>query len=150
MLEFESDGERDSLTGVLAPARFLTVLESEVAIAVREGRALTLLTLSLSNKANSTKANSMNPPTMESAERLLKNMAITLHAKMRAGDHCGRIAEDGFWILARGDKTAVGIAAYRFLAEHESYDWLIEYYEISKGEKVRELLRRIDALYFEP
>ena len=145
MLEFESDGERDSLTGLLAPARFLTILESEIAIAAREGRSLTLLTLSLS-----TAVNSMNPPTIESAERLLKNLASTLLVQMRAGDHCGRIAEDGFWILARGDRTAVEIAVYRFLAEHESYHWLIEYFEISKGEKVKELLRRVDALYFAP
>jgi GGDEF domain-containing protein len=145
MLEFESDGERDSLTGLLAPARFLTILESEMAIAAREGRRLTLVALSLSTAANSSNASSS-----ESAERLLKNMASTLLAQMRAGDHCGRIAEDGFWILARGDRTAVEIAGHRFLAEHESCDWLIEYYEISKGEKVRELLRRVDTLYFAP
>lgn len=145
MLEFESDGERDSLTGLLAPARFLTILESEIAISAREGRSLTLLTLSLS-----TDVNSMNPPTIESAERLLKNLASTLFQEMRAGDHGARIAEDGFWILARGDRTAVEIAVYRFLAEHESYHWLIEYFEISKGEKVKELLRRVDALYFAP
>ena len=143
MLEFESDGERDSLTGLLAPARFVAILESEIAIAAREGRALTLLTISLS-----TAVNSMNPPTIESAERLLKNLASTLLVQMRAGDHCGRIAEDGFWILARGDKTAVEIAAHRYLDEHERSDWLLSYCEAAAGESARELLRRVDACYF--
>ena len=143
MLEFESDGERDSLTGLLAPARFVAILESEMAIAAREGRALTLLTLSLS-----TIANSMDPLTTESAERLLKNLAKTLLVQMRAGDHCGRIAEDGFWILARGDQAAVEIAAHRYLGEHERSDWLLSYCEVAAGESARELLRRVDACYF--
>jgi len=139
MLEFESDGERDSLTGLLAPARFLTVLESEIAIAAREGRPLTLLTLALSTG---------NTQPIESAERLLKSLASTLLVQMRAGDHCGRIAEDGFWILARGDQTAVEIAANRYLGEHERSDWLLSYCEVAAGESARELLRRVDACYF--
>jgi GGDEF domain-containing protein len=143
MLEFESDGERDSLTGLLAPARFLAILESELAIAAREGRPLTLLTLALS-----TTEKSMNPLTTESAERLLKNLAKTLLVQMRAGDHCGRIAEDGFWILARGDKAAVEIAADRYLDEHERSDWQISYCEVTAGESARELLRRADNCYF--
>jgi len=143
MLEFESDGERDSLTGLLAPARFLAILESELAIAAREGRPLTLLTLALS-----TTEKSVNPLTTESAERLLKNLAKTLLVQMRAGDHCGRIAEDGFWILARGDKAAVEIAAHRYLDEHERSDWLLSYCEVAAGESVRELLRRADNCYF--
>ena len=143
MLEFESDGERDSLTGLLAPARFLAILESELAIAAREGRPLTLLTLALS-----TTEKSMNPQPTESAERLLKNLAKTLLVQMRAGDHCGRIAEDGFWILARGDKAAVEIAAHRYLDEHERSDWLISYCEVTAGESARELLRRADNCYF--
>ena len=143
MLEFESDGERDSLTGLLAPARFLAILESELAIAAREGRPLTLLTLALS-----TTEKSMNPQPTESAEHLLKNLAKTLLVQMRAGDHCGRIAEDGFWILARGDKAAVEIAAHRYLDEHERSDWLISYCEVTAGESARELLRRADNCYF--
>jgi GGDEF domain-containing protein len=148
MLEFESDGERDSLTGLLAPARFLAILESELAIAAREGRPLTLLTLALSTTANSTAEKSMNPQPTESAERLLKHLAKTLLVQMRAGDHCGRIAEDGFWILARGDKAAVEIAAHRYLDEHERSDWLISYCEVTAGESARELLRRVDGCYF--
>jgi GGDEF domain-containing protein len=139
MLEFESDGERDSLTGLLAPARFLAILESELAIAAREGRPLTLLTLALS---------AVNLQPTESAERLLKNLAKTLLVQMRAGDHCGRIAEDGFWILARGDKAAVEIAARRYLDEHERSDWQISYCEVTAGESARELLRRADNCYF--
>ena len=143
MLEFESDGERDSLTGLLAPARFVAILESEIAIAAREGRALTLLTFSLS-----TTEKSMDSQPTESAERLLKNLASTLLVQMRAGDHCGRIAEDGFWILARGDQTAVEIAANRYLGDHERSDWLLSYCEVAAGESARELLRRVDACYF--
>ena len=148
MVEFESDGERDSLTGLLAPARFVAILESELAIAAREGRPLTLLTLSLSTTSNSTSSHAMDPLTTESAERLLKNLAKTLLVQMRAGDHCGRVAEDGFWILARGDKSGAEIAANRYLSEHERSDWLIAYCEVAAGESARELLRRVDSYYF--
>ena len=44
-IEFTSDGTRDSLTGALAPARFLEVTRRELAIGVREGRAITLISV---------------------------------------------------------------------------------------------------------
>ena len=39
-VEFESDGLRDSLTGTLAPARFMELLEQEIQVADREKRSI--------------------------------------------------------------------------------------------------------------
>ncbi len=137
-VEFESDGLRDSLTGTLAPARFMELLEQEIQVADREKRSITIISLRLASCGHHA----------ERDGELLKSLASHLVRVIRTGDHCARMAEDGFWVIARGDRSAAEIAVSRYLNELEPEQWRVEICEVLDGEKRRNLLRRIDALHF--
>ena len=150
-IEFSSDGVSDSLTDALAPARFHEYLTGELSMANREKRTITLISLRIS-------MSSIRPEdpklaeAIESIHQNLKLLSTTIRRLLRGGDQIGRISEDGFWILIRGDTSAAEIACERFMhAVGESTwreMWQIRYCESEVGEEIRNLLRRMDQIHF--
>lgn len=137
-IEFESDGQRDSLTGLLAPLRFIEILTHEISLAIREDRALTLISLRLQNFGF----------TSDHDEARILILATEIREKIRAGDHCARMAEDGFWVLARGEIIAAQIASTRYLDGIEASDWRLRFCEVIRGERCASVLHRMDGLHF--
>jgi GGDEF domain-containing protein len=164
-VEFESDGVRDSLTGVLAPASFLEILGNELHVAAREKRAVTVISIRLTamqpvltQTSASHRAEIPTDPIKYQSdvalyEELLKSFAHQLSTLIRRGDYCARIAEDGFWVLTRGDICSAQIATKRYLLELDPMDWSLAYHQSNAGqsdtaESMRQLLQRMDALHF--
>ena len=136
VIEFESDGVWDSLTGALAPARFQEILEDEIAIAVREGRRITLISLHLNLQSD------------VDLLAALKEFATALSPLMRRGDYLARISEYGFWILIRGDVEAAKIGFARVAKEIDVSIWRVHFCEAEVGEEMKNLLRRMDLIHF--
>ena len=159
-VEFESDGVSDSLTGVLAPARFLSILRNELHVAAREKRAVTVISIRLTamqpSASHSTEllADPLRGASDVSLhEELLKSFAHQLSTLIRSGDYCARISEDGFWLFTRGDIRSAQIATTRYLFDLDPADWSLAFYESmagqsDTGESMRQLLQRMDALHF--
>ena len=152
-IEFSSDGVTDSLTDALAPARFHEYLTGELSMANRERRTITLISLRLASPAAS--GDSMRSTPYDSAEKIhheLKILSSDIRRLLRGGDQIGRISEDGFWILIRGDLNAAEIASHRFMREvGESTwreKWRVRYCESQVGEEIKNLLRRMDQIHF--
>lgn len=140
LIEFASDGERDSLTGVLAPARFLEIVASELQISRRESRKITLISIKCICKVERGGATLI--------EGLLLNFAQVATALMRRGDRCGRVAEDGFWILIRGDRSSADRFIARLFTELDETDWSTESIEIDEADDMKNLLRKMDLIHF--
>lgn len=136
VIEFESDGVWDSITGALAPARFLEILEDEIAIAGREGRTITLISLHLHLQSDI------------DLVAALKEFATALSPSMRRGDYLVRISEYGFWFLIRGGIEAAKIALARVSNEIDLTIWRVQYCEVVVGEDMKNLLRRMDLIHF--
>ena len=143
-IEFTSDGTRDSLTGALAPARFLEVTRRELAIGVREGRAITLISVRFMAPELGENGNQSN----YSIEDQLKNFTEFIQPLLRTGDQIGRISEDGFWILIRGDEGSAHRAIERFQSSGVEGNWRFRLCESQKGEDIKNLLRRMDLIHF--
>ena len=141
-IELASDGLVDSLTQALAPARFLEILRTELSMAAREGRKITLISARLREIPSS------DENTVDHAELILYRFAQDLQKKLRAGDHCGRISEMGFWIMVRGDEEAARKAAPRLINREDEELWRFEFCESEVGESIKNLLRRMDAIHF--
>ena len=149
-LELRSDGLVDSLTGAMAPERFLEILTNELRMAAREARLITLISIRLNEHLNS----DLQPTgQIEEQELLLTQLASAIQSQLRAGDHCARISESGFWILIRGDGDSARRAAPRLLSQStagvgDEALWRVEFCESEAGESVKNLLRRMDAIHF--
>lgn len=140
LIEFASDGERDSLTGVLAPARFLEFVASELQISRRESRKITLISIRCICK--------VERGGVTLIEGLLVNFARVAAALMRRGDRCGRVAEDGFWILIRGDRSSADRFIARIFMELDEKDWSTESIEKAEADDMKNLLRKMDLIHF--
>jgi GGDEF domain-containing protein len=159
-IEFLSDGVNDSLTDALAPARFHEYLTGELSMANRERRTITLISLRLASislrlASPASPGDSMRSAPYDSAEKIhheLKILSSDIRRLLRGGDQIGRISEDGFWILIRGDLNAAEIASHRFMREvGESTwreKWRVRYCESEVGEEIKSLLRRMDQIHF--
>jgi GGDEF domain-containing protein len=145
-IEFISDGERDLLTDALAPSRFLSYLKSELSIARRERRAITVVSVRAMGDL-SVGSNSVSGE----LELKLKKFVEVVAPLLRAGDHLGRISEDGFWMLIRGNRIDAEKALHRFsgtLADLNEGEWRIRYCESELEDQIENLLRRVDAIHF--
>ncbi len=169
-VEFESDGVHDSLTGVLAPASFLAILENELHVAAREKRAVTVISIRLTamqpvltKPSASRRAEIISDPHRFQSdvvlyEELLKSCSQQISTLIRRGDYCARIAEDGFWLLTRGDIRSAQIATKRYLLDLDPMDWSLAFHQSDAGQSdagqrdtgvsMRQLLQRMDALHF--
>jgi len=156
-IEFSSDGVTDSLTDALAPARFHEYLIGELSMANREQRTITLISLRIlidSMRQEPLDSGEKQGPAgeVESIHQNLKHLSTTIHRLLRGGDQIGRISEDGFWILIRGDINAAEIACERFMQEVGESTWRemwrIRYCESDVDEDIRNLLRRVDQIHF--
>jgi len=89
---------------------------------------------------------------VESIHQNLKLLSTNIRRLLRGGDQIGRISEDGFWILIRGDINAAEIACERYMREVGESTWRemwrIRYCESEVGEEIRNLLRRMDQIHF--
>ncbi len=94
-LEFQSDGVTDSLTSSMAPALFHENLKREVATAGREGRELTLVSITVQPD---------NFLSCGEYQESLIALAFQLEKGLRGGDFFARISDCGFWILLRTDE----------------------------------------------
>jgi GGDEF domain-containing protein len=94
-LEFQSDGVTDSLTSSMAPALFHENLKREVATAGREGRELTLVSITVQPD---------NFLSCGEFQESLIALAFHLEKGLRGGDFFARISDCGFWILLRTDE----------------------------------------------
>ncbi len=144
-LELQSDGLFDSLTGALAPERFLEILASELRMASREHRQITLISIRLSEEQLTRQ--------IDEQELLLTQLAGKIRDQLRAGDYCARISETGFWILIRGDGESARKAAPRLIGQStdglvNELLWRVEFCESESGENIKNLLRRMDAIHF--
>lgn len=156
-IEFSSDGVTDSLTDALAPARFHEYLIGELSMANREQRTITLISLRISmdsRRQEPLDSGEKQRPAgeVESIHQNLKLLSINIRRLLRGGDQIGRISEDGFWILIRGDINAAEIACERYMREVGESTWRemwrIRYCESEVGEGITLLVRRMDALHF--
>ena len=156
-IEFSSDGVSDSLTDALAPARFHEYLTGELSMANRELRTITLISLRISMdsiRQEPLDSGEKQKPIreVESIHQNLKLLSTSIRRLLRGGDQIGRISEDGFWILIRGDISAAEIACERFMREVGESTWRemwrIRYCESEVGEDIRNLLRRMDQIHF--
>jgi len=141
-IELASDGLVDSLTQALAPARFLEILRTELSMAAREGRKITLISARLREIPSS------DENAVDHAELILYRFAQDLQTNFRGGEHCGRISEMGFWIMVRGDEEAARKAAPRLINREDEELWRFEFCESEVGESIKNLLRRMDAIHF--
>ena len=89
-LEFQSDGVTDSLTSSMAPALFHENLKREVATAGREGRELTLVSITVQPD---------NFLSCGEFQESLIALAFHLEKGLRGGDFFARISDCGFWIF---------------------------------------------------
>jgi len=169
VIEFSSDGVRDSLTGALAPARFNELLQSELAMANRDQRLITVLSLRLKNISTKTSVQRDR----DLIHQLLKSMADHLSPLLRSGDQLCRISEDGFWILMRahlsdattaskrlfpnGFEVDPGLSSSASLASSASPStsrsldqgvWRLQYCESEPGESLSSWIQRIDHCHF--
>ena len=89
---------------------------------------------------------------IESIHQNLKLLSTNIRRLLRRGDQIGRISEDGFWILIRGNKSAAEIASDRFMRQVGESMWRemrqVSYCESEVGEEIRNLLRRMDQIHF--
>ena len=85
---------------------------------------------------------------IDEIEVLLYNFADHLLSQLRAGDHCGRISESGFWAMIRGDEESARRAAPRLMSDADEALWQIDFCESEDRETIKNLLRRMDALHF--
>jgi hypothetical protein len=150
-IDFSSDGLTDSLTDALAPARFHELLIGELTMANREQRKITLISLRLLRGS----IESEGLDSAKEVERIhleLQSLSLQVRRLLRGGDQIGRLSEDGFWILIRGDIRSAEIACDRFMLEMgESMLrdlWQVRYCESEVGEELRNLLRRMDQIHF--
>ena len=113
--EFKNDGIVDSLTGVAAPAIFLEGIAREVAIARRDQRPLSILSLQSSQLLHA-------PNALTNIELEVELIALARRIKvvLRKGEFFTRISESGFWIAVRADSQASEILATRILSIYGS------------------------------
>ena len=84
LIEFRNDGQTDSLTKSPAPAIFLTALEREFSSAMRDKRAMTIISFV-----------SASPSTIHAD---ISGLARALKKSCRSSEPYSRISEDGFWV----------------------------------------------------
>lgn len=148
-IEFESDGRIDSLTHALAPASFQDLLANEFSISKREGRVITLISVRLLDFPRANLARDVHDAD-EDIDQLKKFVESTAPV-LRTGDAIGRISEDGFWILIRGDRKSAEKARERFSEVVDASQWRWEYCASQVrevGEDFRAFLRRMDSVHF--
>jgi GGDEF domain-containing protein len=134
----------------MAPERFLEILTNELRMAAREDRLITLISIRLIDHHNS---DHQPNEQIEEQELLLTRLASAIQSQLRAGDHCARISETGFWILIRGDGDSARKAAPRLIGQSglgvgDEALLRVELCESEAGESVKNLLRRMDAIHF--
>jgi hypothetical protein len=140
VLEFSNNGLFDSLTHAPAPAVFHANLSRAHAAAVREERAISILSL---------KALPSNSVT----EVQLIETAKKIQQHLRHGEFFSRISEDGYWIAVRGDSTAAHNLGKRILAESNSYSqnkdqWRARVIEFSDKGSLNEWIQACDLRHF--
>jgi GGDEF domain-containing protein len=136
-VEFKSDGLVDSLTLAMSPQLFHENLKREIAIASREARELTVVSLTLDITKFSTLAE---------IQEVLIEIAHLLKGELRGGDFFSRISDCGFWILLRTDEAGADLVMQRLdLPRRENLTINIAARKLSD---YREWIERLDPLHF--
>lgn len=140
ILEFSNNGSIDSLTHAPAPAVFHANLSQAHAAALREKRAISILSL---------KALPSNSVT----EVQLIETAKKIQQHLRHGEFFSRVSEDGYWIAVWGDSTAAHNLGKRILAESKSYSqnkdlWRARVIEFSDEGSLNEWIQACDLRHF--
>ena len=131
-IEFENDGEFDSLTSAHAPSHFFDLVERESAISERAGAGLLLVSVKLDleryfDRIDAIVEASTSPeeeldieserfsPTEAVAriERYIINLSETISEQLRVGDFFTRYSDTGFLILLRGSEVEFHLAQKR-------------------------------------
>lgn len=121
----------------MAPSLFHENLKREIATAGREGRDLTVLSISLKPEKFDSAA---------SAQEELIALAFVLRTKLRGGDFFARISDLGFWVLLRTGELDASVIADR-LGFGSRQD--LDIYVIArKHDGYDEWIKRIDQIHF--
>ena len=103
-LEFGSDGISDSLTLTMSPALFHESLKREISTAKRDGRDISIVSISLTVESF---------PSISALQQSLIELAFTLRNELRGGDFFARTSDVGFWVLIRAPQTQAHLMVER-------------------------------------
>ena len=141
LIEFRNDGVTDSLTKSPAPAIFLSALENEFQSAVRDKRALTIISFV-----------SKSPSTIHAD---ISALARALKKSCRKSEPFSRISEDGFWVLIRSGHESAEHFIERVYSEPELFlmepvtRWHSKIIEHKPDESLENWIARIDKVHFQ-
>ena len=141
LIEFRNDGLKDSLTKSPAPAIFLTALEREFSSAMRDKRAMTIISFV-----------SASPSTIHAD---ISGLARALKKSCRSSEPYSRISEDGFWVLIKAGHDSAEKFIERVYSEPELFlmepakRWHSKIIEHKPDEALDKWIARVDRAHFQ-